>query len=223
MGLPDLLQDPFTAQFLAIAAVALALVLWHFFGHRGPQNQPTAPASNITSSCSRGQPSQPSKPAPVGTGALSAAAHALFSKFPTISICCNALYSETEDEVLSEGISMLSDAVLLVREAANICKVYLVYQDTSPEGMLGVILSSALEAEGLLGCGKGQIPKHRLLCCSTQVGNIAIIRQLETSLHIESSRHVHKELARFKTVQWWVGRPDTADSLAALVRRKATS
>lgn len=220
MGLPDVLQDPFTAQFLAIAAVVLALVVWHFFGHRGPENHPSAPSGNQSSSCSRAQPSEPARPAAVGTGPLPVAAHGLFSAYPTMSLCCNSLFSEPDAEVLSEGISMLSDTVVLLREAANVSKVYLIYQDRSPEGMLGVILTSALEAEGLLGSEKGQVPKHRLVCCGTEVGKIAVVRQLETALHIESNNHVHKELSRFKTVQWLVGRPNGADGLVAVVRRK---
>lgn len=87
--------------------------------------------------------------------------------------------------------------------------------------MLGIILNSALEAEGLLGTGKCQVPKHRLVCCNSVVGKIAIVRQLETSLHIESNTHVHGELARFKTLQWPVGRPNTSNGLVAEVRRRS--
>lgn len=223
MSLPDVLQDPFTAQFLAIAAAVLAIVIWHFLAQRPPQDR-TAASTGIPappSGCSRDPPREPVRAVALGTGVVSKAAHNVFASYPTVSMCCNALFSESDPEVLSDGITMLSDTVLLLREAANISKLYLVFQDASPDGMLGVILTSALEADGLLGSGQGQVPKHRLVCCSSEVGKIAIIRQLETSLHIESNSHVHKELARFKTMQWFVGRPTTSAGLVSLVRRKA--
>lgn len=223
MGLPDVLQDPFTAQFLAIAAAVLAIVIWHFFSQRPPQDPTAALTRNPAppSGCSPAPPSEPVRAVALGTGVVSKAAHNIFSSYPTVSICCSALFSESDPEVLSDGITMRSDTVLLLREAANISKVYLIFQDTSRDGMLGIILTSALEADGLLGSGKGQVPKHRLVCCSSEVGKIAIVRQLETSMHVESNSHVHKELARFKTMQWFVGKPGTQEGLVSLVRRKA--
>ena len=223
MGLPDVLQDPFTAQFLAIATAVLALVVWHFFAQRPPQVQSSAPSGNpvAPSSCSRNPATEPARVAPLGAEALSKASHGVFSSFPTLSICCNALFLESDSEVLTNGITLLSDTVKVLREASNISKVYLIFQDSSRDGMLGVILNSALEAEGLLGSGAGQVPKHRLVLCSSQVGKIAIVRQLETSLHVEVDPHVHKELARFKTSQWLVGRPNTQEGLVPLVKRKS--
>jgi len=56
----------------------------------------------------------------------------------------------------------------------------------------------ALDAEGLLGAQPGQLPPHRLLCCSTAVGKLSIIRQLEADIHIEADLQTATELHRLK-------------------------
>lgn len=132
-------------------------------------------------------------------------------------MCCNVLFTESQDEALMEGISLLADVTTVLREAANVSKVYLVFHDRSPDGLLGAILGSALEADGLLGHGPGQVPKHRVLTCSTEVGKVAIVRQLECSLHIEHSNSVYDELARFKTKQWFVAQPNQPHDLVQAV------
>ena len=134
-----------------------------------------------------------------------------------MSVCCNVLFPESQDEALQEGISLLADVTTILREAANVSKVYLVFHDKSPDGILGAILGSALEADGLLGHGAGQVPKHRVLTCSTEVGKVAIVRQLECSLHIENCNSVYNELARFKTKQWLVAQPKQPYDLVHLV------
>lgn len=116
-----------------------------------------------------------------------------------------------------EGICLRGDVTTVLREAANVSKVYLVFHDKSPDGLLGAILGSALEADGLLGDGKGQVPKHRVLTCSKEVGKVAIVRQLECSLHIESCTSVYNELARFKTKQWFVSPPNQPRDLVQVV------
>ena len=45
----------------------------------------------------------------------------------------------------------------------------------------------ALEAAGLVGSDKGQIPPQRLLFCSTLDGKASIVRQIEPSLHIDAN------------------------------------
>lgn len=201
----NLLRDPFTAQFLLIVVSLAVLIACHYaFNNQGPPQPVPAPRPAPSHTTKR----SPSLPVPLTSRPLSQSANRIFGSYPTISVCCNVLFPESQDEALQEGISLLADVTAVLREAANVSKVYLVFHDRSPDGILGAILGSALEADGLLGQGAGQVPKHRVLTCSTEVGKVAIIRQLECSLHIENCKSVHDELARFKTKQWLVAQPN---------------
>jgi hypothetical protein len=213
----NLLRDPFTAQFLLIVVSLAVLIICHFvFNNRGPpQLEPMhtpRPAPALTA-----KQRSASLPLPLTSRPLGQSANRLFGSYPTVSMCCSVLFTETQDEALTEGISMLSDVTTVLREAANVSKVYLVFHDKSPDGLLGAILGSALEADGLLGHGPGQVPKHRVLTCSTEVGKVAIVRQLECSLHIENCKSVYDELARFKTKQWFVAQPNQPHDLVQIV------
>jgi hypothetical protein len=156
-------------------------------------------------------------PKPLGSSRLAKAACSIFDSCPSVSICCGSLFSESASHALENGISLSPDVTSVLQEAANISRVYLIFHDDSPDGLLSAILGSALEAAGVLGTGPGQIPKHRYLCCSTETGKIATIRQLEAALHVESQARVHAELSRFKIRQWLVGSPSETTSIVAKI------
>eukprot|EP01025_Chloroclados_australasicus_P029585 TRINITY_DN29598_c0_g1_i1.p1 TRINITY_DN29598_c0_g1~~TRINITY_DN29598_c0_g1_i1.p1 ORF type:complete len:144 (+),score=2.95 TRINITY_DN29598_c0_g1_i1:31-432(+) len=116
------------------------------------------------------------------------------------------LYSEGPEEAMTKGVSLQADTLAILREAANLSKVVLILHDEQSGGVLEAVLWSALEGAGLVGDSQGQIPKHRLLTCTTHVGKIAIVRQLESSMHFESDEEVYSELSRFRVKQCLVRR-----------------
>jgi hypothetical protein len=217
----NLVRDPFTAQFLLIFVSLAVLVIFHYvFNHLRPVQGERVPTPRAPSSSTVSKPRAPPPPQALASVPLARSANRLFVSYPTISFCCDVLFTESSEQALSEGITILSDVCTILREASNVSKVFLIFHDKSPDGILGAILGSALEAEGLLGQGTGQVPKHRVLSCSTEIGKIAIIRQLEASLHIENSQSVYDELARFKTKQWLVGQPNQPNDLIRTVTEK---
>ena len=48
------------------------------------------------------------------------------------------------------------------------------------------VVKGTLEAAGVVGPVKGQVPEHRVLCCSTPQGKVSMVQQLESSLHIDA-------------------------------------
>jgi hypothetical protein len=155
---------------------------------------------------------------PLGSTSAAVAAHEAFTKRPTVSICCEALFPEDVERAISHGVTIAADVVEVMREASHVSKVYLLLHDTSSEGLLQAVVQSALEEAGVLGGAPPSIPRHRFLCCDTRVGKVAIVRQLEAALHVESDREVHGELTRFGVSQWLItsaaGRGSFLDAVA---------
>jgi hypothetical protein len=118
---------------------------------------------------------------------------------------------------MEDGVAFDDKCMEILREAANVSKVFLLLHDSSPDGMLEAVVRSALEIAGVLGDGRGRVPKHRFLVCSTPVGKVAIVRQLEAAQHIECDSGVHDELSRFGVPQWLLSRPGQRSDLAAKV------
>jgi len=58
-------------------------------------------------------------------------------------------------------------------------------------------LSAFLASEGVVGEGRGRLPAHRSLVCSTHVGRVALVRQLAADLHVEACADTVAELSRF--------------------------
>jgi hypothetical protein len=165
------------------------------------------------STTARGRPLSP-----LGDGPLSKDAFRVLKQYPTLSLDCGALFAERGNSALEKGVSLNSDALKVLREAANVGKVYLILCDSITNGFLEAIVRSALETVNIVGNGNGQVPQHRLLVCTTVPGKVAIVRQLETSLHIECDQSVHEELSRFGVTQWYVMPPGSTGSLADKVK-----
>ena len=70
------------------------------------------------------------------------------------------------------------------------------------------VVRGALEASGVLGNGKRQIPPHRLIFCETLQGKVAVVRQLEPELHVDADHRTIGELQRFIPQQIHIYKPE---------------
>ena len=92
---------------------------------------------------------------------------------------------ERKYEELSDGATLLPDAVAALRIAALHAEVFLLCQVADDVGEAAV--RGALEFCGMLGPEKDQIRPQRLLFCSTSVGKASLVRQLEPDAHIDGN------------------------------------
>lgn len=93
---------------------------------------------------------------------------------------------ESNAAALEEGASLASARAAEALRALldRGLDVYLLAHVASDVGE--AVVRGALEAEGLLGAGPGQVSPHRLLLCGTQIGKVSVVRQLEPELHIDA-------------------------------------
>ncbi|KAG1678379.1 hypothetical protein FOA52_015145 [Chlamydomonas sp. UWO 241] len=103
----------------------------------------------------------------------------------------------------------------MVREMALLADVHLISQVADDVGQ--VLVEGALEAAGVVGIDKGQVPPHRCLFCSTNEGKVAIVRQLEPELHLDGSATTVNDLRRFIPALVHVGAGGGAAGAAANV------
>ena len=68
-------------------------------------------------------------------------------------------------------------------------------------GRLALAVAALLRTSGLLGAAgeAGRLPRHRCLFCTTDVGRVALARQLAAEVHVEASGATAAELRRFGT------------------------
>ncbi|KAK2080938.1 hypothetical protein QBZ16_000792 [Prototheca wickerhamii] len=104
---------------------------------------------------------------------------------------------ESNAAALEEGASLASARAAEALRALldRGLDVYLLAHVASDVGE--AVVRGALEAEGLLGAGPGQVSPHRLLLCGTQIGKVSVVRQLEPELHIDADAETVAELQRF--------------------------
>jgi hypothetical protein len=223
---------------LVIAFLTVAIyALFQFFASQNqardrartaPSEVPSSTLRNSRQPCETGRFDQAravkgQQRAALGDDKLSKDSFRVFVQYPTLSLDCRALLVEQGDSALEDGVSLSSDALKSLREAANVCKVFLILCDNSTDGLLEAIVRSALETAHVVGSGNGQVPRHRFLVCTTVPGKVAIVRQLETSLHIECDQGVHEELSRFGVTQWNIMPPGCQNSFVDKVNAVAAS
>ena len=176
-----------TIQLTAIIGIA-----WVYFGYQYFYGDvPTAP---VVASARSAPASKTVKGLvkPLKQDPLSSKAHAFFTSYPTVTISSGCLHNTSPSSVLEMQI------IDIFREAANISKLHVIVFDDSVDGILEARTRGVLEAAGLVGTGVGQVPSHRILACSTTAGKVAIVRQIEPAIHLESESAVSAELNRFK-------------------------
>ncbi|CAD7699199.1 unnamed protein product [Ostreobium quekettii] len=122
----------------------------------------------------------------------------------TISVP-GVLLEQCDVEELEEEATVRPDAVEIVKELGSCVQLYLMAQVSSDIGE--AVVRGALEAAGVLGRGKHQIPSHKLLVCETLPGKIAIVRQVEPELHVDGDRRTIEDLQRFIPQQLHIHKP----------------
>jgi hypothetical protein len=216
MGSFDWLFTPGSLNLaLAIVAVAVYMAIQQLFARPDAQ-QPEAVVPRTATRVSVARPLVRKRC--LGDTPLAKSSHKYFMRYPTISIDCRSLFPESEAVALDNGVNLDASTVEVIREASNTSKVYLILHDAAPYGLLEAIVLSSLEMAGVVGEAAGQIPRHRVLVCSTTIGKVAIVRQLEAAQHIECDAHVHDELSRFSVPQWLVKPPGMDGQLVDRVR-----
>ena len=85
---------------------------------------------------------------------------------------------------VQEGAELLPGAAETLRELSACATVCIMAHVASDIGE--AVVKGTLEAAGVVGPGQGQVPQHRVLCCSTPAGKESIARQLEPGLHIDA-------------------------------------
>ena len=217
---------------IAIVAVAVYILTQQLQSRRQPNRSSAASggAASTAQAAASNQVTTPSKAQTrvaaargcLGSSELAQASHKVFKSTPTVSIDCRALFAENDTQAADKGITLDSSALEVVREAAHVSKVFLLLHDTSADGMLDAVVRSSLEGSGVVGDSPTQVPRHRLLACSTRIGKVAIVRQLEAARHIECNASTHDELSRFGTQQWLCACPGRGKDLAYHIRSNAS-
>lgn len=144
-------------------------------GHAGVSGQATEPAeASTTSSADRLK----------GVGRVTLATQGV-------------LFSGGSREVPQATAAIAADAADALKQIAKSAEVYLITQVGSDDAEKAVM--AALQAAGVVGSGCGCVPAHKVLFCSTDIGRIALVRQITPDLHVDASADIVKELARFGT------------------------
>ena len=92
------------------------------------------------------------------------------------------------------------------------CDLYIITQcssDAAEEAVRAALLESGVVDAGLC--------HHKILFCETQIGRGAMARQLEPSLHIDSSARTLQSLAPFVPLLLGVRTPENAEVLDHLL------
>ena len=134
-----------------------------------------------------GAPPSQAQPPPAATSSAAAVARRLAGVSRLTLSVPGLLLEEWEPAELGESARVRAGAADALRHAARCAEVFLLAQVDDEVGEATV--SGALEHAGLVGRGAGQVPRHRLLFCSTLDGKVAIVRQLEPGLHLDGSAH----------------------------------
>jgi hypothetical protein len=119
----------------------------------------------------------------------------------------------------SIGSSLDANVAEVIRELCYLVpEVYLVSQistDQEAEAITAALTSThllSLSPQSTRQGNIGSVPSQRLLLCSKAEGKVAIVRQLEPDLYIDSDQAAVAELARFLPRVWSIGGPGAASS-----------
>ena len=87
-------------------------------------------------------------------------------------------------DALAEGqaLALAEHAASAIATLAAVTDVYLITQVAPGDGAVRAEAAAreSLLAAGVVGSGAGAVPPHRALFCTTQVGRIALVRQVRT-------------------------------------------
>ncbi|KAJ9550290.1 hypothetical protein OSB04_014335 [Centaurea solstitialis] len=103
------------------------------------------------------------------------------------------ILEESTPEELQNQATVRSSVLEVLLEITKFCDLYLMETVLDDESEKKVL--SALENAGIFT--SGGLVKDKVLFCSTDVGRTSFVRQLEPDWHIDSSREITTQLARF--------------------------
>ncbi|XP_071716608.1 peroxisome biogenesis protein 22-like [Rutidosis leptorrhynchoides] len=103
------------------------------------------------------------------------------------------ILEESTPEELQNQATVRSSVMEVVMEMNKFCNLYLMETVLDDESEKRVL--TALENAGIFL--SGGLVKDKVLFCSTEIGRTSFVRQLEPDWHIDSSREINSQLARF--------------------------
>nr|GEV99009.1 peroxisome biogenesis protein 22 [Tanacetum cinerariifolium] len=103
------------------------------------------------------------------------------------------ILEESTAEELQNKATVRSSVLDVLLEITKFCDLYLMETILDDESEIKVL--AALENAGIFT--SGGLVKDKVLFCSTEVGRTSFVRQLEPDWHIDSSREISTQLARF--------------------------
>ena len=124
----------------------------------------------------------PALAAPQATRAAPPAAAAAARPPARVCVATPGVIFAGPADVLVEGqaLALAEDAARALAALAAVTDVYLITQVAPGDGAARAEAAAreSLLAAGVLGSGAGAVPPHRALFCTTQVGRIALVRQV---------------------------------------------
>lgn len=103
------------------------------------------------------------------------------------------ILEESTPEELQKQATVRSSVLDVLLEITKFCDLYLMETVLDDESEKKVLM--ALEDAGIFT--SGGLVKDKVLFCSTDIGRTSFVRQLEPDWHIDSSREITTQLARF--------------------------
>ncbi|EQC38630.1 hypothetical protein SDRG_04331 [Saprolegnia diclina VS20] len=194
------MEDPVT---LVVMLLVLALTFLVFTKSQGEPTAPTATGNGLLGR----QASAPPASARAGhckivdTTKLSAVGKAMHANLPqrqgvrSICISGNALVTMhgTDMTLAPEVVASLVDVI----STGDVFLIFLVANDAAKAKVLALL--NAVPELRWDAVARTGLPPHRILCCTTIVGKIALIRQIEPLLLVEEHREVATKLRPFLT------------------------
>ncbi|KAL4585172.1 hypothetical protein LXL04_009787 [Taraxacum kok-saghyz] len=216
----------------ALAALVLTVIFtWRLlFAPSGPQRRQPKPSTS-SSGVNNSQPNSNLLPSAVASS-IQDSTQTVTDEFfqpvkPTLGqivrqrlndgrkVTCRLLgviLEETTPEELQNQATVRSSVLEIVLEMTKFCDLYLMETVLDDESQTRVL--TALENAGIFT--SGGLIKDKVLFCSKDIGRTSFVRQLEPDWHIDSSREISSQLARFIKCQLHIS-PLNTDRIASNV------
>ncbi len=153
-------------------------------------------SSSGAGACTAAAGSEPTEPGAAASGLARAVRARLGGARRVTLSALGTLLQEAAPAELSDGASLHPSAARLLSALCWAASdVYIIAHVSDDVGAAAV--AGALDAAGALGHDRGQLPRNRLLFCSTLEGKVALVRQIEPDLHVDAASRTVDDLARF--------------------------
>ncbi|GAX75277.1 hypothetical protein CEUSTIGMA_g2722.t1 [Chlamydomonas eustigma] len=209
-------SSPATLQLSGILGLALALI--GYFQLRGGNAVPPARPPTLSrperSQQTQSQPSSSKPESSISTvqnirvtrdSPIARTVQSRLQGVRRVTISCPNVILQPGQ--ILETAALHPEAAEIVKEMCYMrLEVYLISMVSDDIGE--ALISGALESEGVSSAStqfaEGMVPSHRVLFCSTLEGKVAIVRQLEPDLHVDSLDSTVEGLQRFIPALWQV-------------------